>query len=87
MTAIQQAKEEFIQAVLNWITQDYEPFSRFDSPAFRDFLGVINPKVSLVCARTIRMRLPGYRAHIEGQINTLLQETFKFGSITVDDWT
>ena len=87
MTATQQTREEFIQAALNWIIQDYEPFSRFDSPAFRDFLSVINPNVSLICARTIRTRLPDYRAHIEGQINTLLQETFKFGSITVDDWT
>jgi hypothetical protein len=87
MTATQKKKEEFIQAALNWITQDYEPFSRFDSPAFREFLTAIDPNVKPVCAKTIRMRLSDFRANIERQINTLLQKTFKFGSITVDDWT
>ncbi|KAG0196519.1 hypothetical protein BGX33_001565, partial [Mortierella sp. NVP41] len=86
-TTTQQKREEFIQGALNWITQDYEPFSRFDSPAFRKFLSVIDPNVKPVCARTIRMRLPDFRARIERQINTQLQDTFKFGSITVDDWT
>ncbi|KAF9085403.1 hypothetical protein BGX27_003468, partial [Mortierella sp. AM989] len=87
MTTTQKKKEEFIQAALNWITQDYDPFSTFDSSAFREFLAVIDPDVKPVCAKTIRMRLPDFRAHIERQINTLLQKTFKFGSITVDDWT
>ncbi|KAF9080078.1 hypothetical protein BGX29_005645, partial [Mortierella sp. GBA35] len=46
-TPAQQKREEFIVGALDWITEDFIPFSTFDSPAFRHFLKVVDPDVEM----------------------------------------
>lgn len=82
-----QKKEAIIKAALTWVVTTYIPFSTFDSDSFRALVHLINPIISMPCAATVRDRLHNYRLGLQMRIEQLLSETFKVGSMTVDDWT
>lgn len=82
-----QKKEKLVKASLDWVVEDYIPFSTFKSSAFKKLMQLINPVVQPPCQTTVRERLHGYRLLLQEQIEKLLSKTFGFGSLTIDDWT
>ncbi|KAF9950796.1 hypothetical protein BGZ65_006376, partial [Modicella reniformis] len=67
--------EKVISAGLTWIIKDFQPFSAFDSEAFREFLSVCNPMLKPPCAATVRGRLTLYREQLVDQVRALVIST------------
>ena len=80
-------KEQVAYSGLQWLIADFQPFSTFDSPHFRQFIQTCSPMLTPPSAATIRSKLPLYRLQLYTLIVELMERNMVGGSITLDSWT
>lgn len=87
MTVPASKLDKIVSAGLRWMIKDFQPFSVFDSDAFREFLSTCSPMLKPPCSATIRAKLPLFREELAGQIHLRMSTTMDYGCLTLDSWT